>query len=93
MPSHTNNNFMPPAAWPTNRGRNTERQAEQRETCSMSRARGGSAHGDGTGGDAENRNPNIIVRSSGLDSYVPTIRRVNESNVKSPVPAPAPPSH
>ena len=30
----------------------------------------------------ENQNPNIVVRTSGLDSYVPTIRRVNESDIK-----------
>ena len=34
----------------------------------------------------ENQNPNIVVRASGLHNYVPTIRRVNESNIKAKFP-------
>ena len=36
--------------------------------------------------DNENQNPNIVVRASALDSYVPTIRRVNESDIKAKFP-------
>ena len=48
----------------------------------MSRARQNDEREGGAGEGGENRNPNIIVRSSGLDNFVPTIRRVNESDVK-----------
>ena len=34
----------------------------------------------------KNQNPNIVVRASGLDSYVPTIFRVNESDIKAKFP-------
>ena len=34
----------------------------------------------------ENQNPNIVVRASGLESYAPTIRRVNESDIKAKFP-------
>ena len=34
----------------------------------------------------KNQNPNIVIRASGLDSYVPTIRRVNESDTKAKFP-------
>ena len=47
----------------------------------MSAARSGAASGG-----AANPNANIIVRSTGLDNYVPTIRRVNESDVKARFP-------
>ena len=34
----------------------------------------------------ENQNPNIVVRASGLNNYVPTIRRANESDIKAKFP-------
>ena len=34
----------------------------------------------------ENQNPNIVVQSSGLDNYAPTIWRVNESDIKAKFP-------
>ena len=34
----------------------------------------------------KNQNPNIVVRASELDSYVPTICRVNESDIKAKFP-------
>ena len=52
----------------------------------MSRRRNNDERDNNAGEDGENRNPNIIVRSSGLDNYVPTIRRVNESDVKARFP-------
>ena len=38
------------------------------------------------GNNNKNQNPNIVVRASGLDSYVPTIRRINESDIKAKFP-------
>ena len=34
----------------------------------------------------KNQNPNIVVRASGLDSFLPTIRCVNESDIKAKFP-------
>ena len=31
---------------------------------------------------SQNINPNITVRASGLDTYIPTIPKVNESDIK-----------
>ena len=73
---------MPATGRQNNRGQEQNREAEQRETRSMSRARQNEEREGGAGEGGENRNPNIIVRSSGLDNFVPTIRRVNESDVK-----------
>ena len=33
-----------------------------------------------------NQNSDIVVRASGLNSYVPTIRRVNKANIKAKLP-------
>ena len=60
---------MPLTTRPATRGRNNDRPAEQRETRSASRSQRAGARDVNPGGDAENRNPNIIVRLSGLDSY------------------------
>ena len=38
------------------------------------------------GNNNQNINPNIVVRSSGLDNYVPSIRRVNETDIKAKFP-------
>ena len=36
----------------------------------------------GSASDSKNNNPNITVRSSGLDMFIPTIPKVNESDIK-----------
>ena len=68
---------MPATGRQNNRGQGQNREAEQRETWSMSRAQRGEVRDGGPDGNGENQNPNIIVWSLGLDNYVPTIQRVN----------------